>query len=216
MRGAVLSGVSKMVLGVSAVVLGRFQMQLPGMPGTLFGEVLGMVSGITLSAVLSGVSGAVLGVAAALRMWRGQSPRLRQGANRSEGGSADQGTHAAAVQWGKQTLPCGLSADCKSLGAKLLTVKVTIETCSRRVWFRRGCKHTTTGPFPYLKDFPMCVRYVGQRKCVTSQGHTHVEPTRGGLPAVCPLMGDWESQSCPCRLGEGASHFSYLCLIACL
>lgn len=97
MRGALLSGLSKMVLGVSAVVLGRFQMQLRGMPGTLSGEVLGMVSGITLSAARGGVSGVVVAMASALRTWRVQSPHLRQGADLSEGGSANQGTRASAV-----------------------------------------------------------------------------------------------------------------------
>ena len=62
MRGVLLSGLSKMVLG-------RFQMQLRGMHGTLVGEVLGMVSGITLSAAHGGVSGAVVAVASALRTW---------------------------------------------------------------------------------------------------------------------------------------------------
>ena len=90
MRGVLLSGLSKMVLG-------RFQMQLRGMPGTLVGEVLGMVSGITLSAAHGGVSGAVVAVASALRTWCVQSPLLRRGADLSEGGSANQGTRASAV-----------------------------------------------------------------------------------------------------------------------
>lgn len=59
------------------------------------------------------------------------------------------------------------------------------------------------GPFPRLQRPPTCVRYVGQRKCVTSQGHIHVEPTGGGLPAACPLVGAWEPQSCPLQAGRG-------------
>lgn len=60
-------------------------------------KVLGMVSGITLSAARGGVSGVVVAMASALRTWRVQSPHLRQGADLSEGGSANQGTRASAV-----------------------------------------------------------------------------------------------------------------------
>lgn len=94
-----LSGVSKMVPGVSAVVLGAVSdAVLRGMPSTLYGEVLDMVSGIMLSAVLSGVSGVVVDVVSALITRSVQSPHLRQGADLREGGSAHQGTWVSAAQ----------------------------------------------------------------------------------------------------------------------
>ena len=78
MRGAMLSGVSNKVPGVSAVVLGAVSdAVLCGMPSALSGEVLDMVSGIMLSAVLGQVSGAVVDVVSALRTQSVQSPHLR-------------------------------------------------------------------------------------------------------------------------------------------
>lgn len=94
-----LSGVSKMVPGVSAVVLGAVSdAVLCGLPSTLSGEVPDMVSGIMLSAVLGGVSGAVVDVVSALRTQSIQSPHLRRGADLREGGSAHQGTRVSAAQ----------------------------------------------------------------------------------------------------------------------
>ena len=71
--------------------------------------------------------------------------------------------------------------------------------------FMKGLEGSQTHyhrPSPQLQKPPMCVRYAAQCKCVTSQGHTHAELTRGGLPAACPLKWVGSPSPAPCRLGK--------------